>query len=245
MLFRSVIDSDYIVDPRWLRDLLPQFNDPKVAIVQAPQDYSDGCQSAFKAMCYSEYAGFFYIGMITRNERNAIIQHGTMTMVRKQVLQQVGGWAEWCITEDAELGLRIFAQGYEAHYIPRSYGRGVMPDTFIDYKKQRFRWAYGAVQILKHHARCLFSRHDCRLSRGQRYHFIAGWLPWFADGFNLLFNIAALGWSLAMVWAPKTIDPPMLLFSLLPVALFFFKTAKLIFIYKSRIGTSTLQTLFG
>ena len=241
----AVIDSDYIVDPRWLRDLMPQFNEAKVAIVQAPQDYSDGCQNAFKAMCYSEYAGFFYIGMMTRNERNAIIQHGTMTMVRKQVLEEVGGWAEWCITEDAELGLRIFEQGYEAYYIPHSYGRGVMPDTFIDYKKQRFRWAYGSVQILKHHARCLFSRRDCRLSPGQRYHFIAGWLPWFADGFNLLFNLAAIGWSLAMVWAPKTIDPPMLLFSLLPVALFFFKTAKLIYIYKSRIGASTLQTLFG
>ena len=113
----AVIDSDYIVDPRWLRDLMPQFSNPKVAIVQAPQDYSDGCQNAFKAMCYSEYAGFFYIGMITRNERNAIIQHGTMTMVRKQVLEEVGGWAEWCITEDAELGLRIFEQGYEAHYM--------------------------------------------------------------------------------------------------------------------------------
>ncbi|MCK5395006.1 MAG: beta-(1-3)-glucosyl transferase, partial [Gammaproteobacteria bacterium] len=58
-------------------------------------------------------------------------------------------------------------------------------------------------------------------------------------------NLAALGWSLAMVWAPKTIDPPMLLFSLLPVALFMFKTAKLIYIYKSRIGASTLQTLLG
>jgi exo-beta-1,3-glucanase (GH17 family)/cellulose synthase/poly-beta-1,6-N-acetylglucosamine synthase-like glycosyltransferase len=241
----AVIDSDYIVDPRWLRDLMPQFGDPKVAIVQAPQDYSDGCQNAFKAMCYSEYAGFFYIGMMTRNERNAIIQHGTMTMVRKHVLQQVGGWAEWCITEDAELGLRIFEQGYEAHYIPHSYGRGVMPDTFIDYKKQRFRWAYGAVQILKHHARCLFSLNDCRLSPGQRYHFIAGWLPWFADGFNLLFNLAAIGWSLAMILAPQKFDPPMLLFSLLPVALFLFKTVKLIYIYKSRIGTSTLQTVFG
>ncbi|MEN8168726.1 MAG: glycosyltransferase [Pseudomonadota bacterium] len=241
----AVIDSDYIVDPRWLHDLMPQFSDPKVAIVQAPQDYSDGCQNAFKAMCYSEYAGFFYIGMMTRNERNAIIQHGTMTMVRKQVLEQVGGWAEWCITEDAELGLRIFEQGYEAHYIPHSYGRGVMPDTFIDYKKQRFRWAYGAVQILKHHARGLFSLRDTRLSAGQRYHFVAGWLPWLADGFNLLFNLAALGWSLAMIWAPTRIDPPMLLFSLLPVALFLFKTAKLIYIYKSRIGASTLQTLFG
>jgi cellulose synthase/poly-beta-1,6-N-acetylglucosamine synthase-like glycosyltransferase/exo-beta-1,3-glucanase (GH17 family) len=241
----AVIDSDYIVDPRWLRDLMPQFDEAKVAIVQAPQDYSDGCQNAFKAMCYSEYAGFFYIGMITRNERNAIIQHGTMTMVRKQVLEQVGGWAEWCITEDAELGLRIFQLGYEAHYIPHSYGRGLMPDTFLDYKKQRFRWAYGAIQILKHHICSLLSVCDSRLSSGQRYHFIAGWLPWLADGFNLLFNLAALGWSLAMVWSPKTIDPPMLLFSMLPVALFMFKTTKLIYIYKSRIGASTLQTLFG
>ena len=89
-------------------------------------------------MCHAEYRGFFHIGMITRNERNAIIQHGTMTMVRRKVLEQLGGWAEWCITEDAELGLRIFEAGFEATYIPHSYGQGVMPDTFIAYKKQRF-----------------------------------------------------------------------------------------------------------
>jgi cellulose synthase/poly-beta-1,6-N-acetylglucosamine synthase-like glycosyltransferase len=51
--------------------------------------------------------------MVTRNDRNAIIEHGTMTMVRTAVLREVGGWAEWSITEDAELGLRIFEHGYE------------------------------------------------------------------------------------------------------------------------------------
>ncbi len=241
----AVIDSDYVVASNWLQDLAPQFVDPKVAIVQAPQDYSDGNDSAFKAMCYSEYAGFFHIGMMTRNERNAIIQHGTMTMVRRKVLDEVGGWAEWCITEDAELGLRIFEQGYEAHYTPRSYGRGVMPDTFIDYKKQRFRWAYGAVQILRHHTKGLFSFNDSKLSLGQRYHFVAGWLPWLADGFNLLFNVAALVWSLAMILAQKNVDPPMVIFSLLPLSLFAFKGAKLFYIYKRRIGASMLQTLAG
>ena len=93
--------------------------------------------SAFKAMCHAEYRGFFHIGMVTRNERNAIIQHGTMTLVRRTLLERIG-WAEWCITEDAELGLRIFEEGYDATYIPVSYGRGVMPDTFLDFKKQRF-----------------------------------------------------------------------------------------------------------
>ena len=144
----AVIDSDYVVEPRWLRDLTPVFEDQRVAIMQGPQDYRDADHSAFKAMCYAEYRGFFHIGMITRNERNAIIQHGTMTMVRRAQLD-AARWAEWCITEDAELGLRIFESGFDASYVATSYGRGLMPDTFIDFKKQRFRWAYGAMQIIK------------------------------------------------------------------------------------------------
>ena len=237
----AVIDSDYVVDPRWLRELTPAFKDQRVAIVQAPQDYRDADQSAFKAMCYAEYRGFFHIGMITRNERNAIIQHGTMTMVRRAQLDECR-WAEWCITEDAELGLRIFEAGYDATYVPVSYGRGLMPDTFIDFKKQRFRWAYGAMQILKAHARTLFLEGG-PLSPGQRYHFVAGWLPWVADGCNLLFNLAALGWSAAMVWAPGKVDPPLVMYSVLPLSLFTFKLAKLVHLYHVRVGANVRQTV--
>jgi exo-beta-1,3-glucanase (GH17 family)/cellulose synthase/poly-beta-1,6-N-acetylglucosamine synthase-like glycosyltransferase len=239
----AVIDSDYQVEPSWLRDLAPALAEPKVAIVQAPQDYRDGDESAFKAMCYAEYRGFFLIGMITRNERNAIIQHGTMTLVRREALVEVGGWAQWCITEDAELGLRLFEHGYEAQYLPRSYGRGLMPETFTDYKKQRFRWAYGAVQILRAHARALFSHTDERLTRGQRYHFVAGWLPWLADGLNLLFTVAALAWSFAMILAPHRIDPPLIMFSALPLSLFTFKLVKLAHLYAARVGANIRQTL--
>src|SRR6266478_4415912 len=238
----AVIDADYVVEPRWLRDLMPGFQDARVAVMQAPQDYRDGDESAFKAMCYAEYRGFFDIGMITRNERNAIIQHGTMTMVRREQLASCGGWAQWCITEDAELGLRIFEAGFDASYVPTSYGRGLMPDTFIDFKKQRFRWAYGAMQILKRHARELFMEGG-PLSAGQRYHFVAGWLPWVADGCNMLFNIAALGWSAAMVLAPRQIDPPLVMYSVLPLSLFTFKLAKLVHLYRVRVGASFRQTL--
>ncbi|MGP8034781.1 MAG: glycosyltransferase [Steroidobacteraceae bacterium] len=237
----AVIDSDYVVDARWLRELTPAFQDARIAIVQAPQDYRDADQSAFKAMCYAEYRGFFHIGMITRNERNAIIQHGTMTIVRRQQLEQCR-WAEWCITEDAELGLRIFEAGFDASYVPDSYGRGLMPDTFIDFKKQRFRWAYGAMQIIKAHARMLFLEGG-PLSAGQRYHFIAGWLPWVADGCNLLFNLAALGWSAAMVWAPGRVDAPLVMYSVLPLSLFTFKLAKLVHLYRVRVGANLRQTL--
>jgi exo-beta-1,3-glucanase (GH17 family)/cellulose synthase/poly-beta-1,6-N-acetylglucosamine synthase-like glycosyltransferase len=240
----AAIDSDYQVSPLWLRDLTPQFARPEVAIVQAPQDYYDDKENLFKAMCYAEYRGFFYIGMQTRNERNAIIQHGTMTMVRKSALEEVGGWSEWCITEDAELGLKIFAKGYEATYIAKSYGKGVMPDTFIDFKKQRFRWAYGAVQVMRHHAGILFfGPGKTRLTTGQRYHFIAGWLPWMADSLNMLFTLAAIGWSIAMIYAPIKFDPPLVILSSMPLLLFSFKMAKMIYLYRTRVGASISQTV--
>lgn len=238
----AVIDSDYRVAPDWLRDLVPHFSNPSVAIVQAPQDYHDDGENLFKAMCYAEYRGFFYIGMITRNERNAIIQHGTMTMVRKSVLEEVGGWAEWCITEDAELGLKIFEKGYEAQYITQSYGKGVMPDTFVDFKKQRYRWAYGAIQIMRYHAGELLGKGSSRLTWGQRYHFIAGWLPWLADSINLLFTLAVLCWSMAMIHYPTSFDPPLIIFSSVPLAFFVFKMAKMFYLYRSRVGASISQT---
>jgi len=239
----AVIDSDYLVDPAWLREQVPYFTEPRMAIVQAPQDYRDGEENLFKAMCQAEYRGFFQIGMVTRNERNAIIQHGTMTLVRRAVLEEVGGWAEWCITEDAELGLRILERGHDTAYVPRSYGRGLMPDTFLDFKKQRFRWAYGAVLIIRHHLSALLGLAGTRLSRGQRYHFIAGWLPWLADGFNLVFNLAAIGWSLGMVLAPDTVAPPHIVFAILPLALFVFKLVKMLTLYRQRLAASLIQSV--
>ena len=239
----AVIDSDYQVSSRWLRELLPCFSHPGIGFIQAPQDYRDGSMSLFKKMCYAEYKGFFHIGMVTRNDRNAIIEHGTMTMVRASVLHEVGGWGEWCITEDAELGLRIFEAGYEGGYIEQSYGRGLMPDSFIDYKKQRFRWAYGSIQIMRRHLRPLLGWRDQRLRRGQRYHFVAGWLPWLADGLNLFYTLGALIWSTLILFDPLHTDPPLAVFTIPPLALFLFKVLKLIYLYRTRVRASRLETL--
>ncbi len=238
----AVIDADYVVRPEWLRDLVPAFADPRTGVVQAPQDYRDAGENAFKAMCHAEYRGFFQIGMVTRNERNAIIQHGTMTMVRRSLMERLG-WAEWCITEDAELGLRVFESGFQATYVPTSYGRGVMPDSFLDYKKQRSRWAFGAMQIMRRHFGLLVRGRGEELSSGQRYHFLAGWLPWLADGFNVLFTCAALVWSLAMISFPKHVQPPLVIFSLLPLSLFVFKLVKLLHLYRTRVGATFMQTI--
>lgn len=237
----AVIDADYCVEPNWLKQMVPHFSDPKIAVVQSPQDYHDGEENVFKKLCYAEYKGFFHIGMVTRNDRDAIIQHGTMTMIRRTVMDELK-WADWTICEDAELGLRVFEKGYSAAYSHQSFGKGVMPDTFIDYKKQRFRWAYGAIQIMKGHARALFQGKDSQLTLGQRYHFIAGWLPWIADGMNIFFTVGALLWSSAMIIVPKRVDPPLLIFAIPPLALFFFKFGKIMFLYRRAVGVNLVRS---
>ncbi len=76
-----------------------------------------------------------------------------MSLIRRRALEEAGGWAEWCLTEDSELAIRIHAAGYDSVYLPQPYGRGLIPETFADYRKQRFRWTYGPVQELKRHWR--------------------------------------------------------------------------------------------
>jgi cellulose synthase/poly-beta-1,6-N-acetylglucosamine synthase-like glycosyltransferase len=48
----AVIDSDYMVDPLWLKSLVPYFAKQDVGFVQAPQDYRDWRENGFKALCH-------------------------------------------------------------------------------------------------------------------------------------------------------------------------------------------------
>ncbi|MBI1208487.1 MAG: glycosyltransferase [Azospirillum sp.] len=238
----AVIDSDYQVSPDWLSSTVPYFQQPEVGFVQSPQDYRDWESDTFKTMINWEYAGFFHIGMVQRNEQNAIIQHGTMTLIRKSALERVGNWAEWCITEDAELGLRLFQDGLEAVYMPESFGKGLVPDSFSGYKTQRFRWAYGAVQIMKRHWRELLPS-GTRLSKGQKYHFVTGWLPWIADAAHLIVGVAAVVWTVLLLTLPKYFEFPPNAFMIPTLSVFAFKVAACLALYKARVKCSFFQKI--
>lgn len=194
----GIIDSDYIVEPNYLKDLVGYFENPRMAFVQTPQDYRDfDPKDRYAKACYHAYQYFFKISMATRNERNGIIFTGTMGLIRKTVLEEVGGWDEWCITEDAEIALKILDRGYESLYIDKTYGRGLMPLNFEGLKKQRFRWAFGGMQVIRLHWKTLIprllNRHDgSQLSFGQKFDFWSGGLQWFNDPITFLFTVILL-----------------------------------------------------
>src|SRR5690606_11759377 len=58
----------------------------------------------------------------------------------------------------SEISIRIRALGYEGVYVNKTFGRGLIPETYEDLKKQRFRWTAGPVQQLLAHWRLFLPR---------------------------------------------------------------------------------------
>jgi exo-beta-1,3-glucanase (GH17 family)/cellulose synthase/poly-beta-1,6-N-acetylglucosamine synthase-like glycosyltransferase len=190
----GIIDADYVLRPDWLKDLVPVFADEKVAMVQAPQDHRDGDRTLLHHAMNGEYAGFFDIGMVQRNEANAIIVHGTMCLIRRAALVEAGSWSSDTIVEDTDLGLTVLEDGWQVHYTNRRYGYGLLPDTFEAYKKQRHRWAYGGFQIIRKHWRHLLPGSRA-LTRDQKREFGLGWLNWLgAEAIGVVVAIFNLLW---------------------------------------------------
>ncbi len=143
----AIVDCDYIVTPDFLTETVGYFNDPKVGIVQAPQDYYNVNQYNIGLMY--EYRSFFTLVMNQAQRFNLVNFTGTMGLIRASLLINDGlKWSEWCITEDTEAGTYINSIGYRGVYVDKSLGKGLMPFDYSSLAKQRQRWVYGNMQII-------------------------------------------------------------------------------------------------
>jgi len=118
-----------------------------------------------------------------------------MGLIRRVALDALGGWDEWCITEDAELSLRLLRAGWSGLHVDQSWGYGIMPLTFEALKGQRYRWCFGGIQILRMHWRSMMPGRKGRenhLTAGQRWAYLAGAVQWYGDLLGLLFLIFLL-----------------------------------------------------
>ena len=191
----GVVDSDYQVEPGWLRRCAPPFADPWIGFVQSPQDYRGWTQARYYRRLYYSYKYFFAVSQPSRNEHDGAIFAGTMGLIRRVALDELGGWDEWCITEDAEMSLRLLRAGWSGQHVDRAWGRGIMPLTFEALKGQRYRWCFGGIQLLRMHWRSMVPGRRTRenhLTAGQRWAYLAGAIQWYGDLLGLLFLIFLL-----------------------------------------------------
>jgi hypothetical protein len=237
----GIIDADYVVHPDWLKDLVPVFADPRVGLVQAPQEHRDGDRSLMHYIMNGEYAGFFDIGMVQRNEANAIIVHGTMCLLRRSAMDMAGGWSSDTICEDTDLGLTIQQQGWLTHYTNVRYGEGLLPDTYEAFKKQRHRWAYGGFQIVKKHWR-RFLPGASRLTPDQRREFSLGWLNWLgAESLGVVVAILNLIWVPIVAFADIAIPDKILTLPI--IASFVVSIVHFLALYRLRVHIKAGQMM--
>lgn len=82
---------------------------------------------------------------------------GTSNHFRSQVLRDVGAWDSYNVTEDADLGIRLYLRGYKTAVLD-SYTLEESPITLGSWIKQRSRWVKGFIQTfivyLQHQSEC-------------------------------------------------------------------------------------------
>lgn len=126
---------------------------PELACVQAPLEIVNGDCSLIARMFEFEYAALFrgLLPWLSRH-RLPLPLGGTSNHFRRSVLEQVGGWDPYNVTEDADLGLRLVRFGYRTGTISRPTFEAA-PVDFATWLPQRTRWFKGWLQTWLVHMR--------------------------------------------------------------------------------------------
>ncbi len=81
---------------------------------------------------------------------------GTNYLIRRSLLEDLGGWDEQALTEDAEMSIRIYEAGYLIKFVPYAVTWEQEPETLKVWFKQRTRWARGNNYVLKKYSMQVF-----------------------------------------------------------------------------------------
>ncbi len=148
----AIFDADEVlIDRSFLKELLPLFEDGKVAFVQTTKKYSN--KNVFSTATDKTYSLFYDLVLPARSvERNAVFC-GSCAIVRTSVLKQVKMPAS--VTEDVAFSLKVHELGYESIYVHKTYAIGEAIERFSSFCNQQYRYMYGNMEILKIYIRSL------------------------------------------------------------------------------------------
>jgi len=74
---------------------------------------------------------------------------GTNFVMWHHIIKKLGGWDEEALTEDSELSIRIYEEGYKIKYIPYAITYEQEPQQWGIWIKQRMRWVRGNNYVVK------------------------------------------------------------------------------------------------
>jgi cellulose synthase/poly-beta-1,6-N-acetylglucosamine synthase-like glycosyltransferase len=73
---------------------------------------------------------------------------GTNFVIRRSIIEKIGGWDPKAIAEDTEISFRIYQLGYKIAFMPLAKTFEQEPETIKVWIKQRTRWVSGNIYVL-------------------------------------------------------------------------------------------------
>ncbi|MEW6496872.1 MAG: glycosyltransferase [Cyanobacteriota bacterium] len=192
----AIFDADFIPTKNFLNRTVGFFQNPTIGLVQTPQSFYNTDPIAhnlgLEDILTPEEEVFYRQIQPIRDGVGGVICSGTSFVVRRSVLEEVGGFVTGTLSEDYFTGIRITALGYQLIYLDEKLSAGLAAETIADHAAQRLRWARGTLQAF-------FIKENPLTIPGlrpiQRLAHFEGLLHWFTSFSRIGFLIMPLAYS--------------------------------------------------
>lgn len=192
----AIFDADFIPTKNFLARTVGFFQNPRMGLVQTPQSFYNTDPIAhnlgLEDILTPEEEVFYRQIQPIRDGVGGVVCSGTSFVVRRSVLEEVGGFVTGTLSEDYFTGIRIAALGYQLIYLDEKLSAGLAAESIADHAAQRLRWARGTLQAF-------FIEENPLTIPGlrpiQRLAHFEGLLHWFTSFSRIGFLIMPLAYS--------------------------------------------------
>ncbi len=161
----AIYDADNVPEPGALRPLVAQLiAHPKLAAVIGMYRAWNRNRALVTRFINIEGIAFQWILQAGRWMLLRVTTlPGTNYVIRREVIEELGGWDEEALTEDSELSIRIYQAGYEIQFIPNSVTWEQEPERLGHWFRQRRRWVRGSNYVFRKFAGSLLKARPRRI----------------------------------------------------------------------------------
>lgn len=145
--FFAIFDADFVPASDFLRRTIPQFQNSKIAFVQARWTHLNREFSLLTLLQAFSIDAHFMVEQLARSRFGYWFNfNGTAGVWRRQAILDAGGWRADTLSEDMDLSYRAFLKGWKATYLSDLEAPAELPIAFGAFRRQQHRWARGSLE---------------------------------------------------------------------------------------------------
>jgi cellulose synthase/poly-beta-1,6-N-acetylglucosamine synthase-like glycosyltransferase len=209
--FVTIYDAEDIPDPLQLRRAVVGFRraSSEIGCLQARLGYFNERQNLLTRWFSLEYDQWFGVVLPAVEESRCVVPlGGTSNHMPTAVWRAIGGWDEFNVTEDADLGVRLARHGFRTLILDSTTLEEANSDV-VNWIRQRSRWYKGYLQTMLVHLRNPAQlRREIGTVATLRMINMTGGVP-LTSAFNLVFWFSLLAWVLGRPDFIQELFPPL------------------------------------